>query len=182
MAKIKYKSAGIIIKNEKLLCAVGEEKNSEGKHYLLSPGGTISNDRIPTEDEKVEGLYRELKEELDLNRSDLLTMDFMFNCKAKAATVDMLLDMDNYMVMLSENAVIRPNFIEGNEDHDVFLAIWIGTEDLDYKEDSYSLKPNVKLDAVDKSGKEIKVNSSDFLFTAIASKHVIPELVSRKLL
>src|SRR5260221_6983147 len=117
MAKIKYKSAGIIIKNKKILYVLGEEKNPEGKYFLLSPGGTISNDRIPSEDEKVEGLQRELEEELSLNKSDY-TLEYLFNSKAKAATHDMLLDMDNYLVNLNENAVIRPNFIEGDEDHD----------------------------------------------------------------
>jgi hypothetical protein len=194
MPKIKYKAAGIIISKDKqnLLLAIGEEKTPEGKLILLNPGGTVGNDLIfdseSNRDKLMEStLGKELEEELSLT-PDMYNAVKVFNAQAKAATVDMLLDMDCYLIELKPEAKIIPNFIEGDEDHDVYMAVWININDFEQvSENEFTLKPDKTFKGIvkesDGSVKSLdNLNSKDFFLTAITANRVIPEVIKRNLL
>ncbi len=187
---IKYKAGGMIISTDKqnLLFTVEmpseEDKKANKPQKLLTPGGTVGDnlvfkDQVDRDFQVYKQLLVELDEEISLE-PDQYKVEKLFNAKQMLDN-GVLLDMDCYMIDLNSDAKIIPNYKEGDENHEVYLAIWVNMNDLIEIAGHFKLKKNRVLIGIDTSGEKIVLNSNGFFLTPMSEAQVIPELKKRKL-
>lgn len=175
----KYKSGALIFNEQgKMLLVVGEERNSAGKKLLLTPGGTVQKEKEPDEWQYLETLLKELEEEITLNINDYEISQKNYMTTAKASTSDDVIIMKLYKVDLNDGVNPIPNFIEGNPDHDVEEAVWIGPENFIIDGTKLRLKEGSTIEVINKDGKRNQTTVDDYEITDLTTDSVIPEIMA----